>query len=257
MKTFDHTSGKEIQVDDAVIYYEEIENPGKPVLLFLHGGFGNIEDFNTIIAGFCKDYHIIGIDSRGHGRSTLGTGKLSYERLQTDVEFILKSLQIDNITIIGISDGAIVGYRIAAAAHFTVDRLITIGGTWSTSDMFETQDLLSSVTADSWKEKFPEIYDQYEKLNPQKDFKRFTDAIKAMWLDNKSSGYPNEKVKLIKCPTLIIRGDEDHLFSRKSAAELADHIAGSKLLNMPYASHMPFSEQPVILQIIIQQFLTT
>jgi pimeloyl-ACP methyl ester carboxylesterase len=82
---FNHKAGNYIEVDGANIYYEEIENVGKPTLLFLHGGFGNIEDYNSMLPMFADDYHIVGIDSRGHGKSTFGTSKLTYKRLQLDV----------------------------------------------------------------------------------------------------------------------------------------------------------------------------
>ncbi|MDR2651270.1 MAG: hypothetical protein LBC68_03000 [Prevotellaceae bacterium] len=45
-KKFNHLKGKYLEIDGANIYYEEIENTGKPVLLFLHGGFGNILKFS-------------------------------------------------------------------------------------------------------------------------------------------------------------------------------------------------------------------
>ena len=131
---FNHKTGKYIEVDSAEIYYEEIENVGKPTLLFLHGGFGNIEDFNSIVPMFTSDYHIVGIDSRGHGKSTLGTGKLTYKRLQFDVEAIVNHLQLKDIHIIGFSDGGIIAYRLAAANGIPIRKIITIGATWSLSD---------------------------------------------------------------------------------------------------------------------------
>jgi pimeloyl-ACP methyl ester carboxylesterase len=60
---------------------------------------------------FTGDYHIIGIDSRGHGKSTLGTGKLTYRRSQLDVEAVVNRLYLKNIDIIGYSDGGIIAYR--------------------------------------------------------------------------------------------------------------------------------------------------
>lgn len=39
---FEHKSQTFIEIDSAKIYYEEIGNPKKQALIFLHGGFGNI-----------------------------------------------------------------------------------------------------------------------------------------------------------------------------------------------------------------------
>jgi len=68
---FTHISHTFVKINSAKIYYEEIGNPLKQPLIFLHGGFGNIEDFNAIIPLLENEYRIIGIDSRGQVKSGL------------------------------------------------------------------------------------------------------------------------------------------------------------------------------------------
>jgi pimeloyl-ACP methyl ester carboxylesterase len=65
MKTFDHDSGGYLDIDGARIYYEVTGNESSPALLVLHGGFGNLENFNTILPDLNKEFEVIGIDSRG------------------------------------------------------------------------------------------------------------------------------------------------------------------------------------------------
>ncbi|MCL1943811.1 MAG: alpha/beta hydrolase [Candidatus Azobacteroides sp.] len=151
---FNHKTGKYLEVDDANIYYEEIENVGKPTLLMLHSGFGNIEDFNSILHIFTGDYHIIGIDSRGHGKSTLGTGKLTYRRLQLDVEAVVNRLHLKNIDIIGYSDGGVIAYRLAAADKISIRKIVTIGGTWSLSDAGPAENLMAETTPEDCRNYF-------------------------------------------------------------------------------------------------------
>ena len=69
---FTHKNNTYLQIDTAKIYYEELGDKSQDVLLFLHGGLGTIEDLGEIAKDFINDYRIIGIDSRGHGASTLG-----------------------------------------------------------------------------------------------------------------------------------------------------------------------------------------
>jgi len=191
MKSFNHHSGQYYSIDDAKIYYETTGDENKPALLCLHGGFGNIEDFNTIISLLKNDYGIIGIDSRGQGKSTLGNVKLSYEIIQKDIEVILNHLKIETLNIIGISDGGIVAYRLACFSSFKIDKLITIGSRWHSSNVSETKEILEKVTIDFWKEKHPETVESYEKLNPLPDFEKLTPLVVNMWLNETS--YPNEK----------------------------------------------------------------
>jgi len=98
---FDHNSGKHLEIDGARIYYEVTGDEKSPALLVLHGGFGNLESFNAILPDLDKEFRVIGIDSRGQGKSTLGEQALSYERIQKDVVRILAHLNIDTLSIIG------------------------------------------------------------------------------------------------------------------------------------------------------------
>src|SRR6478736_2774553 len=130
MNKFDHNSGKHLAIDEAKIYYEEMGNTDQPALLLLHGGFGNMEDLNAIIPKIEKEFHILGVDSRGQGKSTLGRKKLSYELIQSDIEQLLKHLGIQELNIIGFSDGGIVAYRLAVFSNLKINKLVTIGSRW-------------------------------------------------------------------------------------------------------------------------------
>jgi pimeloyl-ACP methyl ester carboxylesterase len=170
MKIFDHNSGQYLQVDGAKIYYETSGKQDSPALLFLHGGFGNIEDFNTILPDLDKEFQIIGIDSRGQGKSTLGSKELTYEQIQKDVEHVLEHLNIDRFSIIGFSDGGIMAYRLAALTSMKIEKLVTIGARWHLKNIESTREIFLKVTGESWRKKFPATYDAYQKLNPEPDF---------------------------------------------------------------------------------------
>lgn len=48
----------------------------------------------------------------------------------------------------------------------------------------------------------------------------------------------------IKCPTLILTGDQDRLIPNTLSKEMAEGIAGAKLLIIPDCGHCPQSESP-------------
>ena len=98
-RCFNHIDGKYLNSNGAKIYYETIGSKSKPVLVMLHGGFGNIEDLNPISKYLSKDFNIIGIDSTGHGKSTLGNKDLTYKKLQDDISKVLNHLEIKNFSI--------------------------------------------------------------------------------------------------------------------------------------------------------------
>lgn len=254
MNVFDHRSGEHLEIDGARIYYESCGNQEGPPLVVLHGGLGNIEDFNSILPEVGNDHRVIGIDSRGHGRSTLGSADLAYETIQKDVLRILEHLGLDSVRIIGFSDGGIVGYRLASMTSLKIEKLVTVGADWRPPRGM-VREILSRVTGESWRAKFPASYDAYKRQNLQPDFDAFARASVKMWLDASPSGYPGEAVRRISCPLLIVRGDDDHLVSLEEVVDLRQTVEGAKLLNIPFAGHVAFEDQKDIFLMSLRQFL--
>ncbi len=72
-----HTKGRKLNVDEVSLHVEERGTPGARALLFLHGGVGTLDDWDTLIDAFA-DCHCVLLDTRGHGASTLGDKPLDY-----------------------------------------------------------------------------------------------------------------------------------------------------------------------------------
>jgi len=255
MRCFDHHSGEYLNIDGARIYYEVTGNENSPALLILHGGFGNIENLNVLLPGLDEAFNVIGIDSRGQGKSTLGLNALTYGQMQKDVERVLEHLNINTLRIIGFSDGGLIAYRLASLTSLNVEKLVTIGSNWHLKNTEPIKELFLAITGARWRQKFPDTYSAYQKLNPEPDFDALAQSLTKMWLDSSASGYPNEAVKNISCPLLIVRGDDDHLLSREAVVELSGLVERSMLLNIPFAGHVAFEDQQEIVTTILNAFL--
>jgi pimeloyl-ACP methyl ester carboxylesterase len=48
----------------------------------------------------------------------------------------------------------------------------------------------------------------------------------------------------IKCPTLVLSGDEDNTIPNSLSVEMANNIHSAKLVILPHCGHMPQPEQP-------------
>lgn len=255
MTVFNHRDGEHLQINDARIYYEQQGHQDGPALIFLHGGLGDVETFNTLAANLGKTYRLIGIDSRGQGKSTLGTSPLTYKRIQEDVEAVVRHLALTNASIIGHSDGGIAALRLAASGTPWINKLITIGAHWALSANDPTREMYAGITAADWREMFPEEVDRYLALNPEPDFERLMTAVRTLWLDDSEEGYPGETVCTISASLLVVRGDDDPLVSRTNAVELADRVTGAKLLNLPFADHSAQESQSQWLLPVLNTFL--
>jgi pimeloyl-ACP methyl ester carboxylesterase len=175
----DHQSGELLTNEGADIYFESAGHQSGPPLL-LHGGFGSTEDFRAVLPVLAREHRVIAIDSRGHGRSTLGQEPLSYALLERDVVAVLARLAIERVRILGFSDGGMVGYMLAARGTVQVDKLIAVGAPCELPEDDPLRKKLAAITPAVWKQRFPQSHALYQRLNPQPDFDRFIRAVVAM-----------------------------------------------------------------------------
>ncbi|SDH79257.1 Pimeloyl-ACP methyl ester carboxylesterase [Pseudomonas flavescens] len=255
MSGFNHKDGHYLAVDGAQIYVEQQGTPDGPALILLHGGLGDMQTFNAIAPHLGQRHRLIGIDSRGQGKSTLGSLPLTYARLQRDVEAVIRHLQLSRFSVIGHSDGAIVALRLAAAGASRPRRLVTLGAHWALEKDEPTRARYAGMTASAWRERFPGSVARYQALNPQADFDRLMDAVRQLWLDDGATGYPGEAIRDIGAELLVIHGDNDPLVARAHALGLAERVASAKLLNLPFAGHSVHEERPDWLLPVLELFL--
>lgn len=248
-----HQSGEFLNLDDARIYYETAGSPqGHPVIL-LHGGLGSLEDFHPIVDLIPDTFHVIAIDMRGHGRSTIGTKPITYQQHQADIHSLIKHLGLKEYSLLGFSDGGIVAYRLAAANPI-VRALVTIGAQWRISQQDPSFEILGGVTPAGWTEMFPDAPQKYAALNPQGSFSGLVEACVNLWTDLSTTGYPKDAISRIDCPTLILRGDNDFLLSLSEATEAQTMISGASFGNIPFAGHAAMEDSPEITGKIIRRF---
>jgi len=252
---FDHKDGQLIHCGDADIYVESIGNSQAPVLILLHGGFGTIEDFNKVAPALSTKFHLIGIDSRGHGRSQLGTANLSYKLLTDDLTQIISFLGLKKFHIFGFSDGGVVAYRYAIKQDARLRKIVTVGASWEMSESDPAWGMISGMTGEMWKEMFPHSYENYMRLNPKPDFDRFAIAVVKMWTDLSPDGHPGDLMSQINNEVLIIRGDKDPLTSINSMGKLSGILKNMSLLNIPFAEHVAFDDSPEVFLGSVGKFL--
>src|ERR1700730_7896915 len=117
--------GKYADLNGIKMYYE-IYGQGKPLLL-IHGNGGSIKNMGFQIQYFSRYYRCIIGDSRAHGKSGVGEGRLTYEQMADDWAALLDNLKIDSAYVIGWSDGGILGLLLAIHHPKKVSKLAAMG----------------------------------------------------------------------------------------------------------------------------------
>jgi len=220
-----------IDHDEARIWYGTA-GKGEPVVL-LHGGMESSLSWGNQVPALIKTHHrVILIDSRGHGRSTLGPYPLSYEKMQSDVVAVMDTLHLKKVAFIGWSDGAIISLIMAMKNPERVNRVYAFGANMNTdaivSDAF-TSPILSEVAT--------RLAKDYARISPTPDeFGSLHQALETM--QKKEPNYTTKELAAIKVSKIAIAdGDHEEFITRAHTAYLAATIPGAKLIILPNVSH--------------------
>lgn len=107
------------------LYYEEF-GYGFPLIL-LHGNGEDHMYFKYQIEYFSREYRVIAIDTRGHGRSPRGDGEFTLSRFADDLYMFMTAHGMEKTHILGFSDGGNIALIFALRHPDMVGRLILNG----------------------------------------------------------------------------------------------------------------------------------
>jgi pimeloyl-ACP methyl ester carboxylesterase len=126
------TSGL-VPVNGIQLYYAIYNQQGKEPVLLLHGGLTSSDYWGMEILLLKKTHKVIIVDSRGHGRSTLSSQPLTYQLMASDVLLLMNDLKIQKASVVGWSDGGIIGLILAMQHPGRINKLFTYGANFSRS----------------------------------------------------------------------------------------------------------------------------
>lgn len=249
-------TGKFVSVGDTNLFVSEAGNPKGRVIVLLHGGLQSRLDFIPLATHLSEDYRLIAIDTRGHGRSGIGTAPLTYRQLQDDFTVVLTAMGLQKSGIIGHSDGGIVALRLAASRAVQPEFVIAVGAHWVLPENDPARQIYQTITLEKWRAMFGSQISVYNMENPDPDFGKLFTAATQMWLGCDEDAYPGASVKNIRCPLLVVHGDDDMLVSRQQAFDLTEQVKGARLLNLPFAKHTLLEDMPESVLPFLQDFIT-
>lgn len=99
---------------------------GEPLIL-LHGNGESLEYFEKQIEHFWTDYHVIAIDTRGHGKSPRGDMPFTIRQFAEDLKNFMDRHKIEKAHILGFSDGGNIALCFALKYPERVNKLILNG----------------------------------------------------------------------------------------------------------------------------------
>ncbi|NKL95507.1 MULTISPECIES: alpha/beta fold hydrolase [Rhizobium] len=229
------TSGM-AEVNDIKMYYAEY-GEGDPIL-FIHGGLGNAEVWGHQVADFAKDHRVIVADSRGHGRSTRSQQPFGYDLMTSDYVALLDYLKIDKVTLVGWSDGGIIGIDMAMKNPGKLTRVIAQAANVTTDGV--KADVMNNKTFNDY---INVAGDYYRKLSPTpNEYDAFVTQISEMWATQPA--WTAADLGKIAVPVTLAIGDHDEAVKLDHTEMMAKDIPGARLVILKDASHFAMLQDP-------------
>lgn len=220
---------------------------GAPVIL-IHGGLANSNYWGLQVSALSEHYQVVVLDSRGHGRSTHNDRQITYDLMMSDVIALMDYLHIRKASVVGWSDGAIIGVDIAV--HHP-DRLTKLFAFAANSNPSGVKDVSKSKVFEDYIERASQ---EYARLSPTPtQFRTFVAEIENMWATEPH--FTDEQLRHVRVPTWIVDGDHDEAIKREDTDHMASLIPGAGELILPGVSHFAFLQDPIQFNEALLHFL--
>lgn len=241
--------------------YYEIHGEGEMPLVLIHGGGSTIEtSFAVTLPLFAAHRKVIAVELQAHGRTVDRDAPESFEQDADDVAALLKYLQINKADFFGFSNGGTTTLQIAIRHTELVNKIANLAGAYRREGFFSGFfDGFEGATIDmlpvQLKKAFLKVTPDEARL--QVMFDRDVARMKGF------KDIPDELIKTINVPALIIVGDQD-VMPVAHAVKMASMIPGARLVVLPgthgrcigeLGNHDPLSKQSEITVTLIEEFL--
>jgi pimeloyl-ACP methyl ester carboxylesterase len=231
-------------VNGIEMYYEVHGRRDGVPLVLLHGGGSTIEvTFSRVLPVFARSRRVIAVEEQGHGRTTDRDAPVAFESSADDVAGLLRHLKVEKADIFGFSNGASVALQVAIR-HPQLVRKLVFASAMTKRDGAHPQ-LWEFMSKAEFSNMPQPLKDAFLRVNP--------DAQKLRTMHDKDAArmrsfkdVPDELVRSVRAPTLIVLGDQD-IVKPEHALELTRLIAGARLLILP-GGHGDYLGEAVVTQ---------
>jgi len=245
------TVGHRVLIDGALLWYAEwgAHNGGVPVLL-LHGGSLNSNYFGLLIPVLAKHgYRVIAMDSRGQGRSARAQGPITYHMMANDTIALLDRLHIRQVSLVGWSDGGIIGLDLAINHPGRLHRLFAYGANTDVSGVYANAGKAPTVIAFEARAKR-----EYHELSPTPDdWDSFLAVMGHMW--STEPDFSPGQLRSIRVSTTIADGQYEEIIKPQHTRYIAATIPNAKLVILPDVSHFAILQDPAEFNAAVLSFL--
>lgn len=238
-------------------------------LVLIHGAGDNLKMWYNQVPVFARSFRVITYDVRGSGKTESPEGKYSVSLLAQDAYELMKAIGVKEAYFVGYSMGG----RIAAQLALNYPKLVKALVLASSSpdltppppealgrrrEMLELLDkgdmkafvelMARDVFSPGFESSHPTEFEEYMKVKLQNK----PDGIARIMRMGQPRSSPD--LSKIKCPVLLLVGENDWIMGLAQGKEAHEAIRGSKLVVLP-AGHAAPIESPDKFNSAVVEFL--
>jgi pimeloyl-ACP methyl ester carboxylesterase/predicted glycosyltransferase len=260
--------------------YWERSGRGEPLLLIQGMSGTHLSWGEPFLSRLEADFDCVVFDNRGIGNSAAASEPFTIAELAADALAVMDATDTKSAAVVALSCGALWGTILAAEAPERVERIAYIGPAvplapghaererWPFETSPGTDDGWAKYTAEYWRRDYPGFLEFFfaECLPEPHSTKQREDAVgwarettaetlidTVRGLHIPGSESFDETCARVRCPVLVIHGDDDRIRPHAQGEALARATHGS-LVTLRGAGHLPQARDPVTVNRLLGDF---
>ena len=247
-------------------YYTEYGDKNNQPVVLLHAFTLDSRMWEADARELSKQYYVIAIDAKGHGKSDAPESGYTRDERVTDLEQVLNLLELPKVHLVGLSYGGTTALGFALKLPERLYSLTLIGTSAGGYKLGTKMSKIDEIAKNQGVEVAKERWIKSSLLwytNEQEHIRKLVETMMlehsgAVWKDPVRGYYPQlndiEIVNSITTPTKIMVGDSDKIFLPLSKI-LHKSILNSELTIIPDCGHLVNLEKPEVFQQELLEFL--
>jgi esterase len=270
---------RDVRIDGLKLHYLDWGAVERHPLLLVHGGMQTAHSWDLVAVALKQRFHVVAVDLRGHGDSDW-EGDYGYESHERDLEGLVAHLGWKRFVLVGLSLGGLAAIEYAARHSDTIDALaiVDVGPELNTSGVTKIVDF---GRAPGELDSIDDFVERAVRFNPRRDPNalRYSLSHNLRELENGKLGWrydtrvansrgdrrepptPGyfeelwERLPLITCPTLVVRGAESNVFMEKTGVRMAELLPNGRFVTIADAGHTVPQDNPAAFLETLRTFL--
>jgi len=216
-----------------------------------------------------QHFRVVTMDGRGNGRSDRPEGQdaYSFDAYYQDFVSVLDAVSIDKLAVVGISATSMTALRFAAEHPERVTHVIIAGGyaeaILADPRRIERARMESEHMRKDWPSYlahfFSAVFSEPHSTKPVEDGVQYGWASTGAIVDWSRNGWlgndVRELARTVRCPTLVIHGDDDRRVPYGEGQAIHRLVADSQMLTIGGGGHLTAIRDPVAFNRSVRDFV--